>query len=66
MGELTDLASESEAASEEEEEEEVELEVEVDVEVEVEDLWRFFRLCGWHRGGSSDSGNLGGGGCISP
>ena len=51
MGELTDLASESEAASEEEEEEEVELEVEVDVEVEVEDLWRLFRPCGWSMGG---------------
>ena len=46
MGEVTTLASESEAASEEE------------VEVEVEDIWRFFSPCGWSRGGSSGSGNL--------
>ena len=39
MGEVTALASESEAASEEE------------VEVEVEDIWRFFRPYGWRMGG---------------
>ena len=39
MGEVTYLASESEAASEEE------------VEVEVEYIWRFFSPCGWRMGG---------------